>query len=219
MNNLEIYELGRSVPQEAIKPISAGRLKGMSDINPMWRIKKLTEIFGPCGIGWWYDIVNERLETGKENEVRAFVDINLFYRWNDEISRAVPGTGGSSFVTVEKGGPYVSDECFKMALTDAISVAAKNLGIGADIYFDKDRSKYTAPAEKEPKEKWQRPVEGKVEMPEPPKYVCEECGSVILPIKGKDGEIIPPAVTAEKTKAKYGKALCLQCARNAAQTE
>jgi len=37
---------------------------------------------------------------------------------------------------------YLSDECFKMALTDAISVAAKALGIGADVYFEKDKTKY-----------------------------------------------------------------------------
>ena len=30
-----------------------------------------------------------------------------------------------------------------MALTDAISVSAKALGIGADVYYEKDRSKYT----------------------------------------------------------------------------
>ena len=53
------------------------------------------------------------------------------------------GTGGSSFVAQEKNGPYMSDECFKMALTDAISVAAKALGIGADVYFDQDRTKYS----------------------------------------------------------------------------
>ena len=54
MNNLELYDSFREVPQEAKKPIAAGRLKGMTDINPMWRIKVLTERFGPCGIGWKY---------------------------------------------------------------------------------------------------------------------------------------------------------------------
>ena len=37
--NMSIYNAVRSVPNEAIKPIGAGRLKGFSDINPMWRIK------------------------------------------------------------------------------------------------------------------------------------------------------------------------------------
>ena len=43
-----IWNKVRSVPKEAIKAITGGRLKGMSDINPVWRFEKLTEMFGPC---------------------------------------------------------------------------------------------------------------------------------------------------------------------------
>ena len=49
MENLELYNKVREVPQDAKKTISAGRIKGFTDINPMWRIKCLTEQFGPCG--------------------------------------------------------------------------------------------------------------------------------------------------------------------------
>ena len=42
MNNLEIYNKFSDVPVNAQKLIGAGRLKGMTDINPMWRIKVLT---------------------------------------------------------------------------------------------------------------------------------------------------------------------------------
>ena len=37
---------------------------------------------------------------------------------------------------------YQSDECFKMALTDALGTACKTLGMAADVYFQKDRTKY-----------------------------------------------------------------------------
>lgn len=144
-DNLKLYNQGRSVPQNAMKTIAAGRLKGMTDINPMWRIKKLTEMFGACGIGWWYNITDERLEKDEETkQTAAFVDIDLYYKDPEtgEISYPIPGTGGSAFVTQERNGLYLSDECFKMALTDAIGVAAKALGIGADVYWDKDKSKY-----------------------------------------------------------------------------
>lgn len=143
MKKTDLYELFRKVPEEAKKPIAAGRLKGFTDINPMWRIKALTEVFGPCGLGWWYRITDKRLESSGA-EVKAFVDIELFYVYEGQTSQPVVGTGGASFVSLEKTGPYVSDECFKMALTDAISVAAKSLGVGADVYYEKDRDKYTA---------------------------------------------------------------------------
>jgi len=141
--NLKIYNEVREVPKEAKKNIGGGRLKGMTDINPMWRIKALTEQFGPCGIGWKYEITEKILEHGANDEISAFVDINLFYKYEDVWSEAIPGTGGSSFVAKEKNGLYVSDECFKMALTDALSVACKALGVGANVYWDKDETKYT----------------------------------------------------------------------------
>ena len=50
MENMDIYNKVRAVPEEAKKQITAGRLRGMTDINPIFRIKTLTEIFGPCGM-------------------------------------------------------------------------------------------------------------------------------------------------------------------------
>ena len=154
MDNMKLYNIGRTVPDEAKKPITAGRLKGMTDINPMWRIKRLTEMFGACGVGWWYEITDKRIVSDElTHQKAAFVDILLFYADPDsgKDSHGIPGTGGSSFVAQETKGAYLSDECFKMALTDAISVAAKALGIGADVYFDKDRTKYTGQEEEKPK--------------------------------------------------------------------
>ena len=141
MGNLEIYEKVRAVPQEAKKTITAGRMKGFTDINPMWRIKVLTEQFGVCGVGWYFDINREWTESVGE-EVCAFVDISLYVKVGGDWSKPIRGTGGSRLATKEKAGVYVSDECYKMACTDAVSVACKNLGIGADVYWEKDVTKY-----------------------------------------------------------------------------
>lgn len=141
MENLDLYEKVRSVPDSAKKTIKGGRTSGMTDINPMWRIKVLTEQFGPCGIGWYYIPTKKWLETSG-NEIAAFVDIELYVKVDGEWSKPIPGNGGSMFASKEKSGIYVSDECYKMATTDAISVACKQLGIGADVYWDSDRTKY-----------------------------------------------------------------------------
>lgn len=166
MGNLEIYDKVRVVPENAQKAIQGGRLKGKTDINPMWRIKTLTDQFGICGIGWKYIITKQWLETGGCNEVSAFVNIDLFIKVDGQWSDAIPGTGGSSFVTMEKSGTYTSDECYKMALTDAISVACKSLGMGADIYWGQDSTKYDAKPEQQmqnkqvqqPKQSQNKPV-------------------------------------------------------------
>lgn len=135
MENLEIYNKLKEVPKEAQKKITGGRLNGMTDIKPMWRIEKLTEVFGICGIGWKTKIKNKEILEGANGEKIAIVDIDLYIKIDGEWSDAIEGTGGSSFVTNETNGLYTSDECFKMAYTDAISVACKSLGMGADIYW------------------------------------------------------------------------------------
>lgn len=143
MENLELYNAVKAVPENAKKIIKGGRLKNMTDINPMWRIMTLTEKFGICGIGWKYTIEKETIIEGANGEKAAFVSINLYIKEGDNWSDAIPGSGGSMFVTKEKTGLYVSDECFKMALTDALSVACKALGIGADVYWNTNSTKYT----------------------------------------------------------------------------
>lgn len=168
---MELYNKFRAVPEEAKKTIGGGRLKGFTDINPMWRIKMLTEAFGMCGEGWYYTVTDKRLEKGANGEIAAFVDINLFVKLKkkckynaineqgetvetiadcEEWSMPIFGTGGSSFVANEKSGAFTSDECFKMALTDALSIACKSLGMGADVYFEKDRTKYDQQADRTP---------------------------------------------------------------------
>lgn len=140
---LELYNRVRSVPEEAKKTIKGGRLKGMTDINPMWRIKKLTEEFGPCGFGWKYTVVDKWIDTSMaKDEIVASVMIAFQYKLDGEWSEPFHAIGGSMLVASESKGLYVNDEAYKMALTDAISVACKNLGMGADVYWDKDNTKY-----------------------------------------------------------------------------
>jgi hypothetical protein len=145
MDNMNVWGQFKDTPKEAQKEITAGRLKGFTDINPMWRFKRLTEVFGPCGIGWKYTIQNAQIVPGANDEMAAFVDILLYYvdPTSGKWSEGVPGFGGSMFVAKESKGMHTSDECFKMALSDAIGTACKALGMSADIYFSKDRSKYT----------------------------------------------------------------------------
>lgn len=208
MDNMELYNLVREVPKNAQKTIKGGRLNGYTDINPMWRIQKLTETFGPCGIGWKYTIDREWSENGANGEVCAFVDISLYYKWNGSWSEAVPGTGGSSLAAKERAGLYTSDECFKMALTDAISVAAKAIGMGADIYWSAGRTKYDN--EQEPPKKQEPPKEfTKVKS----LSVCELCGEKIKGVRRKDGTVDTADDMAARAKSKYGKVVCVDCAK------
>lgn len=141
--NMTLYNEFRSCPETAKKKITGGNLNGKTDINPMWRIKRLTEQFGPCGIGWKIDIIRTWIEEGAEGARVANVQINLYVKYNGEWSEAIPGIGGATIVEKQTNRLFTDDDAYKKAYTDAQSVACKALGIAADVYYEKDpESKY-----------------------------------------------------------------------------
>lgn len=155
---MRYYNAVRKTPENAKKPIEDGRLRGKTDINPMWRIKVLTETFGPCGFGWKYTITRKWNE-GTENNAAAFVDVELYIKdpVTNTWSEAIPGTGGAVFKRLENSGKlYVDDDCYKKATTDALSVACKALGIGADVYWQSDTTKYSTVFDEEEAEEGEK---------------------------------------------------------------
>lgn len=214
MDNLYIYNQAKTVPEEAKKPIQSGRLKGKTDINPMWRIKRLTEIFGPAGIGWWHEVVEKKIVDDElSNQRAAFVDIKLYYihPQTGEVSKGIPGSGGAMLTAQERNGPYFSDEAFKMAETDAISVAAKLLGIAADVYFEKDRSKYTKEPEAAPEPK-------QTKADNEPTTICADCGEPVKSYLDGNGKLVSHTRLTKATIASFGRPLCKECAAKAAES-
>jgi hypothetical protein len=143
MANLDFWSKVKQPPATALKQIAGGRLKNMTDINPQWRYEALTEHFGMCGVGWKWEIVELWAQDLENKEIMAHAKIHLYVKVDGQWSDPIPGIGGNKLVEKEKEGYHVSDEGYKMAVTDALSVAAKMLGIGSDIYMGRwDGSKY-----------------------------------------------------------------------------
>ena len=141
MGNLELYNAFAGVPENAKKPISAGKLKGKTDINPMWRIKTLTAAFGPCGFGWTTKITEHWIERDG-GESSAWVRLELRVKVDGQWSEPIEGIGGSK--QFGKGmGDGTNDEAVKMAETDAISVACTKLGMDTEMYRQKNETKYS----------------------------------------------------------------------------
>ena len=138
-NNMRYYDKARSVPEDALKAFSNGRFSG-TDINPMWRIKMLTEMFGPAGIGWYTEVIRQEVVPVDDGNMMVFCDINLYVKDGDGWSKPIFGTGGNTLKTKGRG----DDEGYKKAYTDAMSIACKALGIGADVWYANDTtSKYS----------------------------------------------------------------------------
>jgi hypothetical protein len=141
-NNMSFWDRVKTPPTDALKKIQGGRLRGFTDINPQFRYRVLTEVYGPYGIGWKYTVDKKWSEPGPEGVVMCFADISLFVKYPDESATTewcdpIPGHGGSMLVAMEAGGLHASDEGYKMAVTDALSVACKMVGIGSEVYEGK----------------------------------------------------------------------------------
>lgn len=145
MDAMEIYNKLSQPPKSALREIKAGDLKGKTDINPQWRYKAMTEIFGMVGTGWKYEIQKLWTEPGAKTEVLAFAQVAVYVKdpntqvWSDPII----GIGGSKLINNFSTGLKSNDEGYKMAVTDAFSTSLKMLGVAAAIYEGKwDGSKY-----------------------------------------------------------------------------
>lgn len=217
MENMTLWQALSTTPKNAQKSIAAGRLKGFTDINPMWRLKMLTELFGACGVGWKVDIVDRWIECGANGEQSAFVLAELSFKENGEWSAPVVGLGGSAFVAKERNGLYTSDECYKMAFTDAVGSCCKMLGMSEDIYFAQGYTKYTAPKQTPPPKEspQQAPTQTPTETPPPPPApLCEQCGSEIKEVRFKSGAKRSAVEIVNYSKQTFGAQLCYSCTSN-----
>jgi hypothetical protein len=143
-DNRRYYDRLATPPSWELKTIQAGRLKGKSDINPQWRIDAMTEVFGPCGVGWKVEPVERWTVDLPDGQIMAFQEVRLYVREDGEWSEPIYGTGGNMLYEQERNGMHANDEAFKMATTDALGTAMKFLGVAADVYAGQmDGSKYS----------------------------------------------------------------------------
>lgn len=152
-DNLHIFKMVQSVPQEAQRPFTSDYGKKLTEIDPMWRIKKLTELFGAAGEGWYTEVTRQESVSFSTGETCIFTDVNLYIKDSKtgKWSKPIRGTGGNKLAMMTKDGLIVDDEAYKKAYTDALGIACKALGFGADIYAGKENTKYPSrPEEKKP---------------------------------------------------------------------
>ena len=135
MANMDLYEQLQTPPNDALKSIGFGSLKGFSDINPQWRYEAVTNQFGACGVGWKYTIDSHWIQPIQQTgETMVYVMISFYYKDGDKWSEPIPAYGGDYLVKKDKNGIHGNDEAMKMAVTDALGTAMKMIGVAADVY-------------------------------------------------------------------------------------
>jgi hypothetical protein len=147
--NLRIWNaLGKTDPAHTKQFSRAGGFKGTA-IKPIWITQRLTELFGPAGIGWGsgeprFEVVHAGDET------MVYCTVSGWYVDPDgggcTAGRTVYGVGGDKILTKRNDGKlFHDDEAFKKAFTDALGNAFKFVGVGADVHMGLfEDSKYLA---------------------------------------------------------------------------
>jgi hypothetical protein len=112
-------------------------------------MRKATEVFGPCGEGWGWTVLEDRFDEGgplqgptKEwpdapriNAKLHTLKIQLWYLGKEGQKCTVEHYGHTPFVLIQ-GGKIITDwEAAKKSLTDAIGKCLQPLGFAADIHM------------------------------------------------------------------------------------
>lgn len=148
MANLDIWDrLARTDPKHTKSFNRPGGFKGTA-VKPIYTEQKMTEVFGPCGIGWGISEPTFQLVNGADGEIAVYSWLTVWYRnpATGEKSEPIPGVGGDMAVKKHSSkGTVLDDEAFKKATTDAIGNAMKHVGMSADIHMGQhDDDKYVS---------------------------------------------------------------------------
>ncbi|MGL4649558.1 MAG: hypothetical protein ACRC1H_09130 [Caldilineaceae bacterium] len=147
-DNKAIWARAFTTDPRAVKAITGKQYKGNSP-KPYWIVERMTDEFGPCGIGWGFTILNERFERFGEHESLHIAVVRLWYvmqidsvQHRGEFEQV--GQTRSSYMSA--AGKFIVDEdAPKKSVTDALVKCASYLGFAGDIFSGMwDDSKYVA---------------------------------------------------------------------------
>lgn len=129
-------EVCKTDPSHTKKFTKGGGFSGTA-IKPFYLIRKATEAFGVCGIGWgWKEL---------ENIVVGGVWCSKVELWfmQDKVRGTVEQWGQTVMQGTNKNGPFVDEEAPKKAVTDALTKCLSYLGFAGDVHMGRfDDSKY-----------------------------------------------------------------------------
>lgn len=162
-DNLNIWDQVKSTDENYIKPIFTSNGGNLSSINHNYQIMRATNLFGPCGLGWGYEILKEEYVKGaalfKEhpesgNHTLHVVQIKLWYKPEgykggiNDLKGEITHFGQTVLSNTDNSGNFEFDEnAPKKSLTDAIGKCLSMLGFSADIYS----GQYDVPANSQQK--------------------------------------------------------------------
>ena len=142
-DNKALWVRAFTTDPRAVKAITGKQYKGNSP-KPYWIVERLTDEFGPCGIGWGFSILNERMERMTERDVLHVAVVRMWYVMDGKRGE-FEQIGQTKAVYESKNGTVVDEDAPKKSVTDALVKCASYLGFAGDIFSGMwDDSKYVA---------------------------------------------------------------------------
>ncbi len=147
--NMRIWDQVDTTDPSATKNFTGmGGFKGTA-IKPTYLMRKATEVFGPCGEGWGWTVLEDRFDDGAPLQAPTkewpdaplitaklhTVKIQLWYLGKDGQKCTVEHYGHTPFVLLQQGKIITDWEAAKKSLTDAIGKCLQPLGFSADIHM------------------------------------------------------------------------------------
>lgn len=123
--------LGKTDPKHTKGFKRAGGFSGTA-IKPIYSYRRMTEEYGPCGVGWGVGEPTFQTVLAPEGEVLVYCTVSI---WHGDRANVVFGVGGDKAVGKNKYGIVTDDEAFKKSFTDAVTNALKLIGVGADVHM------------------------------------------------------------------------------------
>lgn len=130
----------------------AGGFSGTA-INATYLIRKATELWGPIGGAWGFEIEKSEFIPGSNNTIIHVILIKFRHP-----SGSFQSFGQTTFVSTNKNGVFTDEEAPKKSLTDALTKALSWLGFSADVHLGLfDDNKYVNDRKKEETTKLELP--------------------------------------------------------------
>lgn len=164
-----------------------GGFKGKA-VSPYYLVKRLTEQFGLCGMGWGVTHHETKIVEAQNGMILVYVLLSVWYELDGKRYEVGPHYGGDVAVSVSKpdyqkknlDGSFnmhsVDDEACKKAYTDAFSKCCSWLGLGGDVHDGFTDGKYTAtkPWDIDPKDSIRKVKEDREKPKDAPQALLEE---------------------------------------------
>ena len=152
--NMRIWNEVCEVDPDFTEEIKDGR--GLTAIVPMFLIRQATELWGPMGDGWGFEIEREDCiymnSRERPQDALHVMTIKLWYKVDPgpglpgtaiEDKRHTYGMGCTKLFQKRGDEWYIDPDYNKSTLTDAITNALSRLGFGGSVRLQEHQSKYT----------------------------------------------------------------------------